>query len=338
MKGKFLYKLDANNWLKFYNNSFYVGNELVGKLDIPLLKRFFIKIRMFVRLLRLEPRVIERLTENEFVFCALHKMWVLNIEDKKIRLLTENRIGWSDPLNMCKVGSDIYWGEYGCNQDKDGVKIYRLNSQKEISVVYTFPKNTIRHIHNIIWSKTEQLFYIFTGDIEDCAGIYKSDKDWKIVEPILIGSQQYRAVVGFPMKNGIIYVTDSVETPNNIYVYQNNSLESLASFPGSCIYGVETKSYYVFASTVEPPEGRGFLNMFAYKLGGGIQDRYSHLIKVKKENLEVEEILKVKKDLLPMKLFQYGTIMFPLGQEHSDELLYYIMACKDDGKTNKISL
>ena len=338
MKGKYLYKLDINKWLKFYNNSFYVDNELVGKLEIPLLKRFFIRIRMFVRLLRLEPRVIERLTENEFVFCALHKMWVLNIVDKKIRLLTENRFGWSDPLNMCKVGDNIYWGEYGCNQEKDVVNIYRLNSKKEISVVYTFPKNTIRHIHNIIWSTSEQIFYIFTGDKEDCAGIYKSDKDWAMVEPILIGNQQYRAVVGFPLKKGIIYVTDSVETPNNIYVYQNNEIESITSFPGSCIYGTETKSYYLFASTVEPPEGRGFFNMFTYKLGSGIQDWYSHLIKVRKDNLEVEEILKVKKDILPMKLFQYGTIMFPKGQEHSDELLYYIMACKGDGRSEKISL
>lgn len=338
MKGKYLYKLDTNRWLRFYNSFFYVGNELVGKLEIPFFKRIFIKMRLFVRLLRLEPRVIERLTENEFVFCTLHKMWVLNIVDKKIKLLTENRIGWSDPLNICKVGDYIYWGEYGCNQEKDVVNIYRLNSKKEISIVYTFPKNTIRHIHNIIWSPSEQNFYILTGDTEDCAGIYKSDKDWKTVEPILIGNQQYRAVVGFPFKKGIIYVTDSVETPNYIYVYQDNSLKSLAPFPGSCIYGIETKSYYVFASAVEPPERGGNLSMFTYKLGGGIQDWYSHLIKVKKETLEVEEILKVKKDFLPMKLFQYGTIMFPKGQENRDELLYYIMACKDDGKTYKMSL
>ena len=71
------------------------------------------------------------------------------------------------------------------------------------------------------------------------------------------------------------------------------------------------KTHYVFASTVEPSEGRGFFDMFTYELGAGITDKYSHLITIRKSDLHVEEVLKVKKDIWPMKLFQYGSLMFP---------------------------
>ena len=316
----------------------YLNNRKIASLPFPFLFKLASKIRILTRLFRLEPRDIEKLSENRYVICALHKIWLLNIHDGSIKELASNRKGWSDPLNFCTDGVNVYWGDYGNNPKRDDVNIYKIDQNLKITIIYKFDAGFIRHIHNIIWDDTCKCFYLFTGDKELHSGIYMADKDWNYVNPIAVGSQKYRAVVGFPTEGCIIYATDSVESQNNIYMIRNGEVQAISPFPGSCIYGCETKTHFVFSSTVEPSEGRSFWKMFSYKLGAGINDRYSHLITVRKGDLKVDEKLKLKKDPLPMKLFQYGTIMFPKGQNNYEDLLYYSMACEGDGESNMIKL
>lgn len=292
--------------------------------------------RLFRRLLRLEPRCAERLDENRYVVCHAHKVWLLDVKQKSFTILQDSREGFSNPLNLCSDGRNVYWGDYGDNAFREEVNIYRVSLSQKVEIVYSFPKGAIRHIHNVVWDAVHKRFFILTGDLEEQSGIYVADSEWKDVKAVVTGSQQYRAVVAFPCGDGLIYATDSVAEENNIYLLLNGEVKILAPFPGSCIYGTETKDYYVFSSTVEPPEGRGLMDMFSYKLGAGIKDRYSHLIAVRKSDLKVQEVLKLKKDVWPMKLFQYGAIMFPKGQEKSDELWYNIVACKGDGCAKRL--
>lgn len=338
MKGTFLYQFNDGRWLNYYNGDFYVGDECISDSHIPWYKKLLTRNRIIARILRDTPRCIESLDENRFIICHQCKVWLLDLKEKTFSVLQISRKGFSTPLNLCSDGQYVYWGEYGDNSQRDSVNIYRLSNDLTIDVIYKFPKNSIRHIHNIIWDKDSRHFFILTGDLERASGIYIASKDWSDIKPVALGQQKFRAVIGCPYKQGLIYATDSVSEDNYIYLLQNGKVKTLCAFPGSCIYGTQTKDYYVFASTVEPPEGRGFLNMFTYKLGNGIKDRYSHLITVNKDNLEVKEILKVKKDVWPMKLFQYGSITFPKGQENNNELWYNIVACKGDGQTKRINL
>lgn len=186
-------------------------------------------------------------------------------------------------------------------------------------------------------------FWIMTGDNDKKAGIYRADCDFLRVEPINIGEQRYRAVVAFPYKDGIIYATDSVENENHLYVCESdNDYVARQLFPinGSCIYGTETKDYYVFSTTVEPPEGRGIRALFSNKLGGGIKSRDVHLVTVAKRDLsDIRIVAKYRKDWLPMKLFQYGAVMFPSGQYRNEDLLIFPVACKGvDGESIRITL
>lgn len=334
--------INKANLLTYKNDAFYIedaqGSNIIVSVPSLSIKGRLSYIRLFERLFRSEPRCTEKLDEHRYVICFLHNIWLLDIKKKELNELQTSRKGFSNPLNFSSDGQYVYWGEYGDNYQRDSVKIYRVSLNMIIDVIYEFPKNSIRHIHNIIWDKENRHFYILTGDIEKASGIYIATEDWSEVKAVLTGQQDYRAVVGFPYKNGLIYATDSVSEDNYIYLLQDGKVKALCPFPGSCIYGTQTKDYFVFASTVEPPEGRGFLNMFTYKLGKGIKDRYSHLIIVNKSNLEIREILKVKKDIWPMKLFQYGSLTFPKGQEDNNELWYNIIACKGDGQTRHINL
>ena len=337
IKGNLLYVNYEGSGLLFNKQSFFLVKLKTGQQELVLSvrpsfsKKIYSHSRLLSRLMRLEPRCAEQLDENRFVVCYQHKVWLLDTGKKYFSVLQESRTGFSNPLNLCSDGKYVYWGDYGDNVGREAVRVYRLSSDKIVDVVYEFPKGAIRHIHNVIWDITHRRFIVLTGDLEETSGIYVATEDWKEVKPMVTGRQQYRAVVGFPYGEGLIYATDSVSEENNIYLLQGGEAKPLCAFPGSCIYGTETKNYYVFASTVEPPEGRGILDMFSYKLGAGIRDRYSHLVTVRKSDLKVEEVLKVKKDIWPMKLFQYGVLTFPKGHNRSEGLWYNVIACKGDG-------
>jgi len=336
MKGKIVYLLPNGDKLIYHKMSFYRNNEYIASLPFSGILLLLIRLRIVSRFLRLEPRSIGQLTETKFVVSILRKIWLLDLKTKSLEVLMINGEGWSNPLNFCSDGESLYWGDYGSNPYHLPVKIYRLDQDLKLTTVYQFSSNLIRHIHNILWDKERHHFFILTGDLESTSGIYLASADWKIVKPVKVGNQQYRAVVAFLYKEGLIYATDSVVNENHIYILNEGGIRKICKIPGSCIYGVEIKDYYVFSTTVEPPEGRNVLNMFSYKLGEGIVDRYSHVILVRKDNLCVDEIFKTRKDWLPMKLFQYGSIMFPQGQGNSKELWGYIMACHKDGHTIKI--
>lgn len=344
MNCNYLYRTTDRKGVFFERCSFFKGDaysnvqEQIVSAKLYGLKGLLSKNRLANRLLRMEPRCVERLDDDRFIICYSQSVCLLDFCNQSLSPIQTSRSGFSNPLNLCSDGQYVYWGDYGDNSTHEEVNIYRVDASLNTEVIYSFPKGAIRHIHNIIWDDANKKFYILTGDLEETSGIYESDSEWKDVRPVVVGSQQYRAVVGFPYENGLVYATDSVSEENQIYLLQDGGVKSLAPFPGSCIYGTETKDYYVFSSTVEPPEGRGFFNLFTYKLGKGIKDRYAHIITVRKSDLKVEEVYKAKKDIWPMKLFQYGTFMFPKGQNKSNDLFFNVVACKGDGETQQIHL
>lgn len=313
---------------------------LIVKLPLSLFKSSASRLRITNRLLRLEPRAVEQLSQNKFVFCFDHKIWILDVDQKETRVICENRMGWSDPLNFCSNGAGVYWGEYGSNDERDEVKVYQMTPDERINEVYSFPPKSVRHIHNIIFDEKKDEFWIFTGDNDAKAGIYKASKDWKYIEPIRVGEQRFRAVVGFPSANGLIYATDSVMDINHIYLLLNDGKqEDLATINGSCIYGTETRDYYVFSTTVESPEGRSIMSLFSYKLGEGILSREVQVVAVRKSDFAIKTIALFNKDLLPLKLFQYGAVMFPQRKPIDNALWMYVMACKKfDGKSLLIDI
>lgn len=315
----------------FYTGSLASGNVdcRIATIGVGILLKMLSLFRLAVRLLRLEPRVACALADGVYVVAFLRKIWVINSKTRVIRA-AEIPLGWSDPLSFCQYQNCAIWGDYGNNPARRGPSIHRIDKDGKMTSVYTFPDNTVRHIHSVRYDHYKQLFWIFTGDTEKMAGIYTADEEWKKVSPFMVGDQRFRAVVGFPTIEGIVYATDAVEEQNYIYAidYATKSVIWETPISGSCIYGTEKATFYIFATTVEPQEGKGVWGMFSYQLGKGIHDRFSYLLQIEKESLNCKCLDQYEKDIFPMKLFGYGAVTFPSSDIESPLLLAYPVSCK----------
>lgn len=342
IKGRILYLLKDNAGLLFYRMSFYLVDLTTGEktfvCKLPVGKKtvFLSSSRVLSRLKRLEPKCAGRLSETEFVVSLLRSIWLVDVEQKSCTKLCDNPDGFSEVINFCSTEDGVYWGDYGRNNGLKEVRIYRVDTDRHVQVLHTFEAGTVRHIHNIV--KEGEGFLLFVGDNEAEAGIYRVNHDWTAVKPLRTGEQKYRAVVGWPYQGGVLYATDSVETENHIRLITANGEEKeMCSLNGSCIYGCETKDYYLFSTTVEPHEGGGKLSLVFEKLGGGIKSRNVTIVAVNKKDLSVRQVASYKKDWWPMKLFQYGRCIFAGGQQNSNAVWCSPVACKKyDGTSVKL--
>lgn len=272
--------------------------------------------RLTIRLFRREPKFSVPLDENRMLIAGFRYLSLVNIITKDIQIVYRTRKGFSDPLNICKSNKHwlAIWGDYGPNASHEPINIYGLKKNLAVEIIYSFQPGQIRHVHNIIPRHTGG-YYVFTGDQEENAGIYTADDDFELIEPLMIGEQRFRAVVGFDTPEGLLYATDAVNERNYIYLLKDNGeLKTICTINGSCIYGTEFFGAYYFATTVEPNEdNRGWFSWFSRKRGLGIMSDDVTLIKIDKR-MRSTEIVRYKKDVWPMKLMQYGTIQFPHGE------------------------
>ena len=296
-------------------------------------------LRVLARLFRTEPKYAVPINESQMLLAGHRTIKVVDVKKQVIEDIYSSREGFSDPLNIC-IGSGKWvalWGDYGSNAEHDTINIYGLTIDNKVENIYTFRSGQIRHIHNII-PKMSGGYYIFTGDQEKSAGIYKANASLEQVEPVKIGQQQYRAVIGFDTPKGLLYATDAVNEKNYIYLLDGkDEPQRVCALNGSCIYGTEFQGKYYFSTTVEPDENnRGGISWISSKRGEGILSDEVYLMEIDDE-MNFKTIEKFKKDSLPMKLMQYGAIQFPKWK--MEELWCYPVAVKKyDGKALLIQM
>ena len=249
-------------------------------------------IPVIERLMRMKPRAMLFLDSKSFIFSD-HGF-----------------------IYRCSV-LDIIYGDYIGNINRGPISIYRRIFDGKWKKIYEFPSHTIQHIHNIVFDRFRNRYLIMTGDLDEESGIWEADIDFKIVKPIVQGSQKYRACVLMPTENYLYYATDTPLEQNYIYRLDNSGkLEQVSEIPGPCIFGIEKNDYLYFSTSVEgdPTLGK-WKYKFSNKLGRGVKDRYSHLFRLSKEG-EIEEITKLKKDWFPMWLFEFGNMKFPISDDN----------------------
>ena len=247
------------------------------------------------------------------------------------------------PLNLTKVqgikgfNNQICFGEYFMNFKKEEVHIYSLNNGDTWKVSYTFPKGEIEHIHNIIPDKSRNLLWILTGDFYNASGIWIAKDNFNEVYPVVRGKQNYRACVAFPIKEGLLYGTDSQFEENSIRLLFNQNgwkTKKIFDVNGPIIYGSKLKKDFVFSTSVEgESHNKGkILQFFDKKKGNGIKTNYSHIIKGNLNN-GFRVIYKNKKDRYPFILFQFGTLIFPNGENNSNSIFFNVNALKSNDQS-----
>lgn len=323
-----------------YRQDFSNDSNPVFLCDLPLqgIKKCLVKLRITERMLRIEPRVAIALGEQEFLLSCAGKIFRINLSDGRLVEEFKLREGMNNPLSFTKLGDgSILFGEYFSNNRHESVRIVQRRGQ-DWSCVYTFPPNTVYHIHGIVADNDR--VYVLTGDSDSESAIWYTGNHFKTLEKIVGGKQEYRACVAFPYKEGLVYATDTPLESNYLYYLHNTcgvwETKILYEMPGPCIYGTCRKNAYYFATSVEPDarlEDTLRYN-FTYKLGKGVKDRYSHIIRLEKDG-EISEVCKFRKDVWPMLLMQFGNCLFP--DTDNEEVLVAPMSVKKyDGKTFRI--
>lgn len=216
----------------------------------------------------------------------------------------------------------IYFGGYLGNRTKRPVSIYKRTGVDRWEVVYTFPQGAINHIHALVADPFRSCVWIYTGDFEDSAAIWKATDNFENVKVAVSNNQKFRGCVAFALPEGLLYATDAPFAQNIIFLLKPDmELIELKQIDGSCIYGCKWNEKYVFSTTVEPDgiNPTKLQAMFGRKRGRGIKDNYIHLYQGDlKEGFK--EVYKLKKDFLPYCSFQFGVFRFPYGENKTDTL------------------
>lgn len=332
------------NFIKFNQLSLiFPSGEKLRMPGCSILAHLLCHFRIFVRLLRLEPRCAAFISDDVVVFSFRRKLWYVSIKDARI-IKTENlRCGFSDVLSFCSTEGNVYYGDYGQNPTGKEINIYRITESLSSEVCYTFPSGAIKHVHNIIFDRYRERYFIFTGDFGEKIGIYETNKDFSEVKPFLLGQQCYRAVVGKVLKKGLLYATDAVMEENNIiYIpFESKMPRQIKSLNGSVIYGIETEKGLLLSTTVEPyPSTKSrIVSLLSNHRGLGIKSDAVDVVYVD-ESFEANVMATYRKDVLPMRLFQYGAVMFPAycRKPQSDVYINPISVKKYDGKIVRLSI
>ena len=322
--------------------------QLIMNISSNLTKKIKGNSRILSRVFRIGIRNALLLSNDELLLTFDRGLYYISLSKKQTKELFHVKLGFSAPLNLCasleKTKFIALFGDYGNNKDRQPVSIYGVDKNLAVQEIYTFSANKIRHIHNIIPDKYNNGYYIFTGDNEVEAGIYWTDKEFSIMKPIFIGDQNARAVCGFMTEDGLLYATDSILQKNYIFLLnvhkEHPLLEEITSINGPCIYATRYSLGYVFSTTVESDESNGnrILSLLSMKRGAGIQSDDVHLVYVSSQ-LKSKIIGIFKKDKLPYKLFQYGSVRFPSGLENHESLIIYPNAVEEfDGSTVFINI
>ena len=311
----------------FYSRgySIYKGIERVGEIEDKKYA-FFSHFRLTRRLLRAEVTRLYQLQDGGMI--AIAKKGLFKNNDKNVGFLKVFAIPrGSKPLNLCIIpNGHIYFGEYFQNMGKEAVNIYgSVDDGMTWSVVHTFLKGNINHVHGVFYDEYTQRIWVLTGDRENECLIGYTEDEFDTFHELLRGGQEFRSCQLFFYEDFIVYATDSQYMVNEIRCINRKTLEitTLAKIQGSAIKGGQTGEVAYISTTIEPSEVN--------------KDCFSH-IWVTKDGLHWHNVMKAEKDCWP-SIFQFGTFEFPQSAYSDGKLWFSGRSLKDlDNRTTYIEI
>ncbi len=338
--------LNGDRLLFYSKNKFFMMDlrtfkyDEVGQIDRRFLKNMLSHSRIIERILRLEPGFSIFASDKEVLIPISGVLYSLDLDSGSLKAQHKFRPEMRTYLSAVKIeniygfSDGIYFGEYFSNPDRNEVRIWRRkkSDNSEWEVAYTFEKGVINHIHTLVVDKYRDCVWILTGDFDNAAGFWIATDDFRSVVPAVVGKQEYRSCAAFAHPEGILYATDTQLESNSIrFLRKVGSVfesEKLYDLEGSCIYSCTVGESYFFSTAVEPAsEGKSKLDLISYRRGKGIKSWNSEIVM---GNLEegFRRIAIFEKDILPMGLCQFGTVVFSPGKEETEHLVCYGVALK----------
>ncbi len=231
--------------------------------------------------------------------------------------VTHRLIRGTRPLHICAMPAGrVYWGEYFDNARRDEVHIYASDDGGlRWDVAYTFPKQTIRHVHNIVYDRWAKCLWIFTGDYGQECRILRASLDLSTMDEVVAGNQQARAVAVIVDESGLFFASDTPLERNHLYhLDRRGCLRQCTEISSSSIHGCRAGGGMFFSTMVEPSTANRSRDVALYGSTGG--ERW-------------DPLTQWRKDGWPMKYFQYGNVFLPDGENATDLLAITTIAVEN---------
>lgn len=162
----------------------------------------------------------------------------------------------SMPLSLCTdADGAVLWGEYHLNLLRsDPIRIYRSeDSGRTWETAFTFSAGSVCHIHKIVHDPYENVLWICTGDRDREVAIFRKDKSFTTMSPLVQGNQEYRTVALIPLPDCLLYGTDNPRGDNFIIGLDRKTgkVRRVQAIPGPVVYGCRVGNMAAFSTMVE---------------------------------------------------------------------------------------
>jgi hypothetical protein len=317
------YYLSRRNAL-YHSDNLKPPFKMIAVIDAPFWKQTASVSRLAQRLLRFQVTNVIPL-DNGDLFVTF---------DKCIGIVRQGKFeelkGLARPCRVLRAAcardanGDIYFGEYLANDERGEMRIYRFaTSGDALETVYTFPKNSIKHIHGIYFDKFTKSLFCLTGDDEKECRILRSVDGFKTTETIGQGDETWRAVSILFDENSFFYGMDAEFRANHIYKVDRQSLErkSLGEVNGTVFYSKQLNGNLLFTTTAEnaPSQTENVAALWMVD-----------------QNKKLQKLISFGKDWWHATLFQFGTIHFPYQNLLENEIYFHLVGVKEDNQTFRI--
>ncbi len=286
------------------------------------------------RTLTSKSRLSYRLVRDGFHALALHSsgnliaavpgaIAMLSAGDSEFRI-SHRILRGTRPLHITATPAGrLYWGEYFDNAGRDEVHIFASDdSGATWHVAHTFPKRSIRHVHNIVYDRWQKCLWIFTGDYGKECKILRASRDLATLDEVVAGNQQARAVAAVVHEGGLFFASDTPLERNYVYHLDGGGrVAECAVLPSSSIYACRNRSGMFFSTMIEPGSVNRSRDATLFGSSSGVR---------------WDALAQWGKDPWPMKYFQYGNAFLPDGENSTDLLAVTTVAVTGADLTTSI--
>lgn len=331
LKGFTIEWAEPENFYLSRRNALFHSTDLkppfrkIAAVDSPFWKQLASNFRPLQRLLRFMVTNVIPLANGD-LFVTFDKS-VGIIRNGRYQVLS----GLERPCRVlrsaCAVDEQdrVFFGEYLANNERGEMRVYQYTcGDDRLEVIYTFPKNSIKHIHGLYYDENTKSIFCLTGDDEKECQILQTFDQFQTVETIGQGDETWRAVSLLFTEKSLFYGMDAEFRANHIYQCDRASGErkSLGEVNGTVFYSKKLGEDLFFTTTAENAPSQ--------------TENVAAIWNVNREG-KCEEIVKFKKDFWHPTLFMFGTIHFPCQNKLDRQLFFSLVGVEEDNRTFKIN-
>lgn len=230
----------------------------------------------------------------------------------------------SRPLCVCFHKGRFYYGEYRNNRERTPIRLWRYRpGESAWEPCWMF--SSIRHVHGVFHDPWTDTLWVTTGDEDKESGVWVSEDGGRRLDRVVGGSQQFRVVQLVFTEDYVYFGSDAPNEENYLYRMSRcgTSIEQLASVGSSVFYGCAVGDTICFSTVVEPSVVNQGRDAVVWRSEKGEQ---------------WYPFMRFRKDVLPMKGFQYGQVLFAGGDGGGNTLCLTPMSTYGNGRTWIIDL